>query len=198
MIDYGRMRRFRSDLPVIIRPDLILTEEGFIVSELDAVPGGFGLLAELSRYYHDAGFDIIGGRDGIIEHFKAAVQDISESADPGLAIVVSDESMDYFPEMEWISEALSASGLKTWAVKPDAVWFQEDGLYLKTGQMPERINVVYRFFELFDLKNIPKIDLILYAVRKQLVRITPPLKSYLEENCCFRAPPGLRDALAQR
>ena len=58
--------------------------------------------------------------------------------------------------MEWISEALSASGLKTWAVKPDAVWFQEDGLYLKTGQMPERINVVYRFFELFDLKNIPR------------------------------------------
>lgn len=199
VIDYGRMRRFRSDLPVIIRPDLILTEEGFIVSELDAVPGGFGLLAELSRYYHDAGFDIIGGRDGIIEHFKAAVQDISESADPGLAIVVSDESMDYFPEMEWISEALSASGLKTWAVKPDAVWFQEDGLYLKTGQMPERINVVYRFFELFDLKNIPKIDLILYAVRKQLVRITPPLKSYLEEKLLFALVhhPALRDYLVQ-
>ena len=40
---------------------------------------------------------------------------------------------------------------------------------------------MYRFFELFDLKNIPKIDLMLYAIRKRLVRVTPPLKSYLEE-----------------
>ena len=54
-IDYGRMRRFRTDLPMIIRPDLILTDDGFIVSELDSVPGGFGLLAELSQHYSDAG-----------------------------------------------------------------------------------------------------------------------------------------------
>ena len=58
--------------------------------------------------------------------------------------------------------------------------FKEDGLYLDIDHKRQRIDVIYRFFELFDLKNIPKMDLILYAVRKQTVLITPPLKSYLE------------------
>ena len=45
--------------------------------------------------------------------------------------------------------------------------------------------MLYRFFELFDLKNIPKIDLIFYAIRKELVRVTPPLKANLEEKLLF-------------
>ena len=184
-IDYGRMRRFRTDLPMIIRPDLILTDDGFIVSELDSVPGGFGLLAELSQHYSDAGYEIIGGRDGIVDHFRQAIEECFALAGPVLAIVVSDESADYFPEMQWMANALSLSGLKAYAVKPEELCFQEDGLYLKCGQRLECIDVVYRFFELFDLKNIPKIDLLLYAVRKQIVRITPPLKSYLEEKLLF-------------
>ena len=69
VIDYGRMRRFKNDLPFIIRPDVILTDEGFIISELDSIPGGFGMLAELSQYYAEAGFNLIGGRDGIITNF---------------------------------------------------------------------------------------------------------------------------------
>jgi len=199
VIDYGRMRRFRSDLPMIIRPDLILTDEGFIISELDSVPGGFGLLAELSQHYHDAGFALVGGRDGVLVHIKAAVQELSAKADPVLAIAVSDESDDYFPEMEWIAAALSASGMRTYAVKPEAVLFQEDGLYLQAGENLERIDVVYRFFELFDLKNIPKSDLILYAARKQTVRITPPVKSYLEEKLLFALlhHPALQDYWVQ-
>ena len=66
-------------------------------------------------------------------------------------------------------------------VGPEEVEFSEVGLFVegKTGR--RQVDVVYRFFELFDLKNIPKMDLILYAIRKGLVKATPPLKSYLEE-----------------
>ena len=62
-----------------------------------------------------------------------------------------------------------------------------DGTVLRTGLFAEgergrrKIDVLYRFFELFDLRNIPKIDLILYAIRKNLVKVTPPPKGYLEE-----------------
>ena len=48
-----------------------------------------------------------------------------------------------------------------------------------------KIDILYRFFELFDLKNIPQIDLILYAIRKEMVAVTPPLKHHLEEKLLF-------------
>ncbi|HLS90142.1 MAG TPA: hypothetical protein VK101_02740, partial [Limnochordia bacterium] len=73
VLDYQRMRRFRTDLPVIIRPDVIPTDDGIIVSELDSVPGGFGLLAALSQAYARLGFDLVGGADGIVEGFWQAV-----------------------------------------------------------------------------------------------------------------------------
>ncbi|NLM69440.1 MAG: hypothetical protein GX177_05505 [Firmicutes bacterium] len=185
VIDYGRMRRFKNDLPFIIRPDVILTDEGFIISELDSVPGGFGMLAELSQYYAEAGFNLIGGRDGIITNFAKAIKQLSGQADPVLAIVVSAESQDYFGEMKWMADALTAFGLTAYAVAPEEISFAETGLYLERSNGRQKIDVIYRFFELFDLKNIPKMDLLLYAVRKQTVVITPPLKSYLEEKLLF-------------
>ncbi|HLB02695.1 MAG TPA: hypothetical protein VJM77_06140, partial [Nitrospiria bacterium] len=44
-----------------------------------------------------------------------------------------------------------------------------------------KIDVMYRFFELFDLKNVPKSELFLYAAKKDLVALTPPVKAFLEE-----------------
>jgi len=49
------MRRFKQDIPLIIRPDIILTDNGLSISELDSVPGGFGLLAALSEQYAELG-----------------------------------------------------------------------------------------------------------------------------------------------
>lgn len=54
VIDYGRMRRFRSDLPFIIRPDIILTEDGFVITELDSIPGGIGILGARLFYVKKA------------------------------------------------------------------------------------------------------------------------------------------------
>jgi hypothetical protein len=44
---------------------------------------------------------------------------------------------------------------------------------------------VYRFFELFDLPNIPKIDSTLRANAEGRITITPPIKPYLEEKMWF-------------
>ena len=89
IIEYGLMRRFRSDLPLIIRPDIILAEEGLVASELDSVPGGFGTLAALSQAYGDLGFQLIGGPRGIIEGFSRALCRHASQDSPVLAIVVS-------------------------------------------------------------------------------------------------------------
>jgi hypothetical protein len=45
--------------------------------------------------------------------------------------------------------------------------------------------LVYRFFELFDLPNIPKAELVQYAVKKGRVAVTPPYKPALEEKSSF-------------
>lgn len=182
VLDYQKMRRFRPDLPVIIRPDVIPTDDGLVVSELDSVPGGFGLLAALSRQYAALGYELAGGADGIIDGFWEAVSSLAQDApDPLVAVTVSDESDAYRGEMQWLAERLRESGRRAVTVHPRELMFQEDGLYVAHQGATARIDVLYRFFELFDLKNIPKIDLILYAIRKEIVRATPPIKSHLEE-----------------
>jgi len=80
-----------------------------------------------------------------------------------------------------MGQRLNAAGLETYVLEPDDVHFVEDGLFVDGEKGRRRLDVVYRFFELFDLRNLPKIDLILYAVRKGLVKMTPPAKAYHEE-----------------
>ena len=65
--------------------------------------------------------------------------------------------------------------------KPEEIVLRDDRLMLGDRQ----IDTLYRFFELFDLKNIPNYDVLLYAVRKQFVTMTPPVKAYLEEKLLF-------------
>jgi hypothetical protein len=80
--------------------------------------------------------------------------------------------------MAYLAKELSAAGLEAHAVHPRELRFTEEGLFIENGP---RIGVVYRFFELFDLLNIPKSELIAYAARKRLVVVTPPYKHFLEE-----------------
>src|SRR5713101_5926688 len=43
LIEFSRQKQFRDELPRVIRPDLILTETGYTIAEIDSVPGGIGL-----------------------------------------------------------------------------------------------------------------------------------------------------------
>src|SRR5687768_9372821 len=40
LIELQRSPNLKSDLPRVIRPDILLTEEGLAMTELDSVPGG--------------------------------------------------------------------------------------------------------------------------------------------------------------
>jgi hypothetical protein len=117
------------------------------------------------------------------------IRDTAGQEHPNLALVVSEESRDYLPEMVWLGEALCKEGLSVYVVEPAQVEFTEAGLFVQTSATHEgrRIpaHVIYRFFELFDLKNIPKSELILYAAKKDLVSLTPPAKAFLEEKLAF-------------
>lgn len=197
LISYGRMNRFRNLLPGIIRPDVIPTTDGMIITELDSVPGGIGLTGCLTRAYDnqltagnppDSAFErspLIAGRDGMLQGFAAMVRAQQGDHEGCVAIVVSDEAREYRHEMDWLAQRLREIGCQAFCVEPRAIHFSEEGLFLQEPEGPRRIGLLYRFFELFDLKNIPKAELVMYAAKKGHVAVTPPYKPALEEKLAF-------------
>src|SRR2546422_4655272 len=65
LIEFSRRQQIRDDLPRGIRPDLILTEKGYIIAEIDSVPGGIGLTGWFNQTYSAFDKPIIGGADGM-------------------------------------------------------------------------------------------------------------------------------------
>ena len=181
VVALGRMNRFKQHLPLVIRPDIIPTRDGMIATELDSVPGGIGFTASLGSRYGSLGEPIVGGPDGMVDGFERMLRSFAEQEDPVVAIVISEESASWRPEMAWVADRLNARGLETHVIAPEEIVFSEEALHTPPDAGHRRIDVIYRFFELFDLKNIPKMELVLYAAKKNAVKVTPPLKPYLEE-----------------
>ncbi len=157
IVDMQRHPSTATQFPRVIRPDLILTADGFAMSELDSIPGGIGVTAWLSKVYSDAGFDVLGGPHGMVDGFKSLLPD-------GGSVLVSEEAADYRPEMEWLTQQLGDA----WKVS-SAESYEPDGSNL------------YRFFELFDWQAIPNARQLAEASANGELKITPPFKAHLED-----------------
>ncbi len=92
---------------------------------------------------------------------------------PHGVIAVSKESETYRPEMEWLCEQLTAKHGAQWSIAEAERWDFRS------------LEPVYRFFEMFDLPNLPSKDSLLEAANSGSLNITPPLKPYLEEKLWF-------------
>lgn len=181
LIEFSRRKETRDDLPRVIRPDLILTDNGYIIAEIDSVPGGIGLTAWLDQTYSTFDKEIIGSVDGMLDGFQTVLPN-------GGDIVISQESATYRPEMEWIATRLkdrSAYAKATADRQPQDLESATWRVVAAEDYEPRDGRAVYRFFELFDLPNIPKIDNLLRANAEGRVTITPPIKPFLEEKMWF-------------
>jgi len=188
LITYSRMKRFRDQLPAVIRPDIIPTQDGMVITELDSVPGGIGMTACLSALYAEretGGLPLVGGPEGMVRGFAAMLRSQLARHTGCVAILVSEEAKDYQPEMTWLAAKLRAIGLDAYCVEPRHIRFTEEGLRMTSEEMDQPIALIYRFYELFDLLNIPKSELIQYAIKKDRVAVTPPYKPALEEKLAF-------------
>ena len=186
IIRLQRQNRFKQDVPNVIRPDIILTADGMIASELDSVPGGMGFVGAMGQTYCELGFDQVGDHDGIMRGFAAMASSVSGKSEPVVAIIVSREADDYRGEMDWLAGALREAKLaNAVTVRPEDIVFTEEALVIDTPSGRHTVDVLYRFFELFDLLNIPKQELMLYAARHKRVTMTPTPKSFLEEKLWF-------------
>jgi hypothetical protein len=192
LIEFSRRKEIRDDLPRVIRPDLILTEKGYIVAEIDSVPGGIGLTGWLNQTYSIFDNEIIGGAVGMLDGFRTVLPH-------GGDILISQEAATYRPEMEWISARLNQK-MSASSENPVVAAGVDRGLHGNASPTdpgyswrvvaaenyePPEGRAVYRFFELFDLPNIPEIENTLRANADGRITITPPIKPYLEEKMWF-------------
>ena len=99
LIEFSRRKEIRDDLPRVIRPDLILTDDGYIIAEIDSVPGGIGLTGWLNQTYSKFDNGIIGDPEGMLDGFQSVLPNSGD-------IVISQEAATYRPEMEWVAAKL--------------------------------------------------------------------------------------------
>ena len=132
LIELGADPRIQAQLARVIRPDLILTEDGFTMAELDSVPGGIGLTAWLNQTFSETLGDdqVIGGANGMLEGFASMFQN-------GADLVISKEASDYLPESEWLVQQLNSSNSQ-----PDDIW----QIHPAESYQSDKGRSVYRFF----------------------------------------------------
>ncbi len=182
LVELQRLPVFKPDVPRVIRPDILLTDDGFRITELDSVPGGIGLTAWLNQSYsvlpascrkitnqsencrQDAGSTLIGGERGMLEGFASIFGDAQR-----IQIAVSEEAATYRPEMDWLAAQLGSR----FTVRDSHFNDFADG------------DAVYRFFELFDLANVPNSARIFELAAAVKIRLTPPPKPIFEEKMLF-------------
>lgn len=181
LIAHARDPRNRGALPPVLRPDLLLTDEGFALTELDSVPGGIGLTAFLNRLYAGGGA-VLGADDRMVLGFYETLAALRPGErNPLVALVVSDEAATYRPEMEWLAAQLQLRGKRVFCLRPDQLFPLENALFFDADGNPEKIDVIYRFFELFDLPNLGVERYIFAAWEAGEVAIAPPLRAFQEE-----------------
>ena len=161
LIELQRSPVLKSELPRVLRPDCLLTEGGFAISELDSVPGGIGLTAWLNRTYSALGSQVIGGERGMIDGFAGIFGGASR-----VHLIVSEEAAAYRPEMEWLVSQMR--NVECGVRNADFADFDEG-------------DAVYRFFELFDLANVPGAKQIFALAAEKKIGLTPPPKPIFEE-----------------
>lgn len=167
LIQRQRSTAFKNDVPRVIRPDLLMTEHGISVTELDSVPGGIGLTAWLNQTYSRTASSsptLIGTADSMLTGFASIFGDAER-----VRIIVSDEAATYRPEMDWVAQQLGPR----FTVHDSQFTEFQDG------------DAVYRFFELFDTANVSSAQTIFDLAEAKRIRLTPPPKPMFEEKMLF-------------
>ncbi len=185
LVAHAREARNRGAFPTVLRPDLLLTDDGFALTELDSVPGGIGLTAFLNRLYASGG-GIVGSDDAMIKNFHASLVALRPELDnPLIALAVSDEAGTYRPEMEWLALQLQLLGKRVFCIRPEDIFPLGPALCIDVDGNPEKIDVLYRFFELFDLENIRTAKFIFEAWNAGEIAVAPPMRHFQEEKAAL-------------
>ncbi len=165
LIELQRSAAMKNEWPRVIRPDLLITDNGIGITELDSVPGGIGLTAWLNQTYSRMGAKVVGGEDGMVRGFASIFGDAST-----VHAIISEEAATYRPEMAWLAGQIQEKQFK---IQDSNFSDFADG------------DAVYRFFELFDASNVANAKQLFALAAEKRIRLTPPPKPLFEEKMLF-------------
>jgi hypothetical protein len=83
--------------------------------------------------------------------------------------------------MEWLASQLRQQGRRVHVFHPDELMPLGDAICVGMDGDPQEVDVIYRFWELFDLANVPLAEHLLAARQKALLSLTPPMRHFQEE-----------------
>jgi len=181
LVRHMRSGRVQHAMPVVIRPDLLIVDDGFALTEIDSVPGGIGLTDFLNGLYGGEKEGVVGGDTMAVDFFAAIAALKPDKPEPLVAILVSDESSTYRPEMERLASVLRAKGHKVYCRHPADLMPMGESFCVDVDGSPEDVDIVYRFWELYDAANVPVMEALMKAVEEGGIVVTAPMRSFQEE-----------------
>ena len=184
LIRHARAKALRGAMPMVLRPDLLVTDDGFAMTEIDSVPWrDWPDGISQSSLYRSAWrfFNRIGAQDMVDAFYSVLAQQAPNQQAPYIVILVSDEATTYRPEMEWLASQLRQLGKRVHVFHPDDVMPLGEDICVDIDGDPQKVDVIYRFWELFDLANVSIANFLLKAGEEAQVRLTPPMRPFQEE-----------------
>ncbi len=165
LLDRGKPKVFEGLLPhyLFVRPDLIITQQGFAICEIETSPFGLALAELLNRAYHSTDFDTLVPQ-GILKEF------LTKNTPNNGTIVYSHKTSSYAGQLQFLArELLSGDGREWHAEQADYVTETDDA-------------ALYRGFYLYEYFSDIFVNHIVNAYLKDQAGLAiPSLTPYMEE-----------------
>lgn len=143
LLDRGKPEEYKNAQNIkylFLRPDLILTNSGFSVCEIETSPFGLGLAEVLNRAYGNEGYDTVVQENQLKNYIQSKVGNTG-------TIAYSDKVKAFKGQLEFMANQLFSGNGKIWTAK-------------KIGTESISSKEIYRAFylnEQFTDKNIAKL-----------------------------------------
>lgn len=164
LLNRGKSEIFLKERPsehLFIRPDLIITDDGFAVCEVETSPFGLGVAQALNSAYQSEGHETV--TNGELSHHLDTRLPLNGT------IVYSQKTQAYRGQLAYINERLFSASGRDWQVRP-AEEAPEGGL-----------DNVYRAFYLHEYDTDPAVREVVETGEDQGSTWLPSLTPHLEE-----------------
>lgn len=166
LLDSGKPEVFLvdSETPshyLFVRPDLIITPEGFSLCEIETSPFGLALAEILNRGYRSEGFETLVSDGTLAEDMK------SQSPTEGM-VMFSNKTSSYSGQLSFIADELLSGDGRNWGVG-------------RVDENADYAQSIYRGFYLGEYQNDPNVRRILKSMNSFIPSLTP----HMEEKACL-------------
>lgn len=167
LLDTGKPEIFLTEAQrpsnyLFVRPDLIVSENGFTICEIETSPFGLALAELLNRGYNAAGYDTLVGENELSDHVSVETPQVG-------TIVYSQKTKSYHGQMTFLADKVFSNNNRTWAAR------SIDDLDSSETKS------VYRGFYLSECMSDPAIAELLKNQHPTSTAFTPSLTPHLEE-----------------